>query len=84
MNYLKIFSKIHIEHDIFQFDYDRQEDEPEEQYRYEYFVKQEEDEPDSCFLETLKTCVEYLDATVDRGNYSFNNQSGFSDAEIGL
>ena len=79
MHYLKIFSAVWIDNDQLIFDYDRQEDEPAQHFRYEYFFDLDGDPTDEEieeFGDEAKLLVEQLKNEIGEDNFYYENQTG--------
>lgn len=80
MHYLKIFSAVWIDNDQLVFDYDRQEDDPDEHFRYEYFFELDDDDPTDEeieeFGEEAESLVEQLKNEIEELNFYYENQTG--------
>ena len=79
MHYLKIFSAIWINDGRLIFDYDRQEDEPDEYFRYEYIYEIEDDATDEEieeFGEDAKQLVQELIKSIGGDEFYYENQTG--------
>ena len=78
MHYLKIFSSVWIDNDQLVFDYDRQEEDPDEHFRYEYFFELEGDPTDEeikDFGEEATSLVEQLKSEIGEINFYYDNQT---------
>jgi len=79
MHYLKIFSAIRINDSRLVFDYDRQEDDPDEYFRYEYFYEIDDDATDEEikeFGEDAKQLVQELIESIGEDEFCYENQTG--------
>ena len=79
MHYLKIFSAIWINDSRLIFDYDRQEDEPDEYFRYEYIYEIDDDATDEEIEEfgnDAKQVVQELIESAGEDKFYYENQTG--------